>query len=117
MSAEDKLRELADRYGWPEDVVQDVRTLMAAESNAAFDHGQQVERSAWQRRGIEVDAARYQWIKARKGLDLRTSVSWWQRQDGSTFWSTHSLAADGTAYAAAESLDAMIDSAMTGAQP
>lgn len=52
MSAEDKLRELADRYGWSDDVVQDVRTLMAAESNAAFDHGRQVERLAWERRGM-----------------------------------------------------------------
>ena len=57
MSAEDKLRELAERYGWPDDVVQDVRTLMAAECNAAFDHGRQVEREAWRmKRGVYLTA-------------------------------------------------------------
>ena len=55
MNAEDNLRELAERYGWPDDVVQDVRTLMAVESNAAFDHGRQVERQAWRLQyGIEM---------------------------------------------------------------
>lgn len=117
MNADDRLREIAESNGWPGELLEQMRTLLAVECNVAFDHGQRVERLAWERRGLEADAARYRWLKARKGLDLRTGASWWQRQDGSTFWSTHSLAADGTAYAAAESLDATIDAAMTGAQP
>lgn len=59
MNAEDKLRELAERYGWPDDVVQDVRMLMAAECNAAFDHGRQVEREAWIQRGFDFDAEKW----------------------------------------------------------
>lgn len=117
MDAESRIRAIAERCGWADDVLQEVLTVLATECNVAFDHGQRVERGAWERRGLEADAARYRWLKAQKGLDLRSSASWWQRQDGSTFWSTHSLAADGTAYAAAESLDAMIDAAMAGAQP
>jgi len=119
MSAEDKLREIAALNGWSDELLEQVRTLFAVECNAAFDHGLYVERNAWGRRGVEADAARYRWLKAQKGLDLRSEreTSKWTRPDGSVFYATHSMAAGGTQFPPAESLDAMIDYAMTGAQP
>lgn len=57
MDAESRIKTMAERYGWPDDVVQDVRTLLAAECNAAFVHGRQVEREAWRmRRGVYLTA-------------------------------------------------------------
>lgn len=47
MSADDTLREIAERNGWAPDLLLEMRTLLAAECNAAFDHGRQVEREAW----------------------------------------------------------------------
>lgn len=119
MSADDRLREMAERYGWPDDVLQEVLTVLAVECNVAFDHGRRVEREAWIRSGVREDAARYRWIKAQKGLDLRSEKEGqkWTRADGSVFYATHSLAAGGTQFAPAESLDAMIDAAMAEAQP
>lgn len=54
MDAESRIKTMAERYGWPDDVVQDVRTLVAVESNAAFDHGRRVEREAWIRSGADA---------------------------------------------------------------
>lgn len=102
MSAEDKLRELAERCGWTDDVLQEVLTVLATECNVAFDHGQRVERGAWERRGLEADAARYRWLKAQKGLSLHSVLEGsgkWLRADGSTYAPSHTLAADGVLYA------------------
>lgn len=117
MSAEDKLREIAALHGWSDDLLEQVQTLLAVECNVAFDHGRRVEHEAWARRGVRGDAARYRWIKAQKGLDLRSEKEGqkWTRADGSVFYATHSLAAGGTQFAPAESLDAMIDAAMAEA--
>lgn len=59
------------------------------------------------------DALRYRWIKAQKGLTLQSDVTVWTRPDGSSFTSSHRLAANGTQYAAAETLDELINAAMT----
>ena len=119
MDAESRIMAITERCGWADDVLQEVLTVLATECNAAFDHGLYVERNAWGRRGVEADAARYRWLKAQKGLDLRSEreTSKWTRPDGSVFYATHSMAAGGTQFPPAESLDAMIDYAMTGAQP
>lgn len=117
MDAESRIRAIAERCGWADEVLQEVLTLLAVECNVAFDHGQRVERGAWERRGLEGDAARYRWLKAQKGLDLRSEreTSKWTRPDGSVFYATHSMAAGGTQFPPAESLDAMIDYAMAEA--
>ena len=61
---------------------------------------------------IEKDAARYRWLKSRKGLDLRTDGSEWTRVDGIKFRATHSLAEGDTRYSPEDNLDALIDKAM-----
>lgn len=52
MDAESRIRAIAERCGWPDDVLQEVLTVLAVAGNAAFDHGRQVERLAWERRGM-----------------------------------------------------------------
>jgi len=63
---------------------------------------------------MERDAARYRWLKSRKGLMLKSEPqpSVWKRSDGTEFSVTHLFIAEGTQYASAESLDDMIDAAM-----
>ena len=61
-----------------------------------------------------TDADRYQWLKSRYALTLsngRGSIIW-TRPDKSTFISSWYLAANGTQYPAAETIDEMIDAAM-----
>ena len=58
------------------------------------------------------DAKRYRWLRDAPGLTLKTDGGLWLRGDGTSFRNTHYLAAYGTQYAAAESLDAAIDAAM-----
>lgn len=67
---------------------------------------------------LEKDAARYRWLKSRKGLTLRTEPqpNVWKRIDGTEFSATHYLAEGGTQHAPAESLDATIDAAMVVAR-
>jgi len=72
MAAESRIRAIAERCGWTDDVLQEALTVLATECNVAFDHGRRVERGAWERRGLEADAARYRWLKARKGLSLHS---------------------------------------------
>lgn len=59
-----------------------------------------------------ADAMRYRWLKAQKGLELKSCGTRWMREDGSTFLSSHRLAAGSTQFAPAESLDLMIDAAI-----
>lgn len=61
------------------------------------------------------DAARYQWLKTRKGLSLSSDGGQWKRADGTMFVSTHYLAEGNTAHAPVASLDEIIDVAMKGA--
>ena len=61
---------------------------------------------------LRTDAARYRWIKSRRGLTLKTDGSKWTRPDGSRFVATHFLAEGGKQHAPADSLDAVIDAAM-----
>jgi len=64
------------------------------------------------------DAARYRWLKSRKGLVLKSEPqpNIWKRSDGTEFRVTHLLIAEGVQYAAAKSLDDMIDAAMDSQQ-
>jgi hypothetical protein len=57
---------------------------------------------------------RYQWLKSRYALTLSNDHGpiIWTRPDKSTFISSWYLAANGTQYPAAETLDEMIDAAM-----
>lgn len=58
-------------------------------------------------------AARYDWIEAQKGLELRTlevNVPWF-RENGQRFSPTHMVCAGGTQFAPQDSLDATIDCA------
>lgn len=61
---------------------------------------------------LKEDAARYRWLKAQKGLSLTTDNMTWTRPDGSTFISSHLLAANDTQHAPCETLDETIDVAM-----
>ena len=77
-----------------------------------------VQRAEARQAQLEKDAARYRWLKSRHGLTLRseTQPNVWKRMDGTEFSVTHSLAEGGTQHAPAESLDALIDSAMLAAR-
>lgn len=63
---------------------------------------------------LEKDAARYQWLKSRRGLTLQSErqPNVWKRIDGTEFSATHSLAEGGTQHAPTDSLDSLIDAAM-----
>ena len=61
---------------------------------------------------LRKDAERYRWIKSRRSLTLKTCGSKWTRPDGSQFIATHYLAEGGKQHSPADSLDAVIDTAM-----
>lgn len=62
---------------------------------------------------LKKDAARYRWLKSRKGLCLRSEWQFWKKVNGPTiFSSTHYLADGGTVYGPAPTLDDIIDGAM-----
>lgn len=63
----------------------------------------------------QKDAARYQWLKSQKSLELSSSSMEWTRNDGSKYISTHYLASGGRKHAELESLDETIDEAMKAA--
>jgi hypothetical protein len=67
---------------------------------------------------LRKDAERYRWLKSRQGLTLRSEKqpNVWKRIDGTEFISTHSLAEGGTQHAPADSLDALVDTAMLAAR-
>ena len=67
--------------------------------------------------GLRADALRYRWLREQKGLTLTTDGGTWTRPDGTTFVASHRLAAGGTQYAAADSLDAAIDAAIAARKP
>lgn len=46
MDAESRIRAIAERCGWADEVLQEVLTVLATECNAAFDRGRWIERSA-----------------------------------------------------------------------
>lgn len=79
---------------------------------------EQSSEEALQLTALEKDAARYRWLKSRKGLTLCTVPQpyLWKRLDGTEFCATHLLAEGGTQHAAADSLDATIDAAMLAAR-
>jgi hypothetical protein len=63
------------------------------------------------------DGERYRWIKAQRGLEISSygQSAQWVRPDGSKFYASHRLVANGTDYGAHETLDAAIDAAMSAA--
>jgi hypothetical protein len=63
----------------------------------------------------QKDAARYQWLKSQKSLELCSASMEWTRKDGSKYISTHYIASGGRKHAELESLDATIDEAMNAA--
>ena len=80
-------------------------------ANDQFDRRQKAEA---ERDAAQADAKRYRWLKSRNGLTLRSEKqpNTWTRMDGTQFNASHSLAADGTQYAPAATLDALIDAAI-----
>jgi hypothetical protein len=58
------------------------------------------------------DAARYRWLRGATWLVLKTERIKWVRPDGSEFYSSHFLQANGMQCAAAPTLDETIDAAM-----
>ena len=64
-----------------------------------------------ERYALRADAERYRWLKAQRGLSLTAESMKWTRSDGSTFVSTHCLAAGDTQFSAAPDLDQTIDQA------
>jgi hypothetical protein len=81
--------------------------MYVADGEVLLDAAAEIER-------LRADAARYAWLKSRKGLSLRSEQqpNVWTRLDGSKFSATHSLAEGHTQHAPADSLDATIDAAM-----
>ncbi len=65
---------------------------------------------------LEIDAARYQWLRSRRKMRLETSNDTWFRHD-QKFKASHDLAANGTQYARYETLDQTIDAAMKEDKP
>lgn len=61
---------------------------------------------------IAEDAARYRWIRSRKGLVLQSDCGIWTRPDGTQFSASHYLAEGGTQHTPEESLDETINAAM-----
>ena len=58
------------------------------------------------------DAARYRWLRGATWLVLKTDRIKWVQPDGSEFYSSHFLQANGMQCAAAPTLDETIDAAM-----
>jgi hypothetical protein len=63
---------------------------------------------------IELDAARYRWIKSQQNLNLRTThrTPWTHVETGKTYYPTHQLDVNGTGFAGIEHIDDLIDQAM-----
>ena len=84
-----------------------------------WDAATRIEREACikDRADLQKDAARYRWLKSRKGLELRTENDHcvWTRTDGTKFNASHCLAEGGTLHAPTDSLDATIDAALHSA--
>ena len=64
------------------------------------------------------DAARYRWLRSRKGLELRSCLGHnkWTREDGTTYYQSHQLSEGGTGHASCQTLDETIDAAILVAQ-
>jgi len=62
---------------------------------------------------LRADAERYRWLRDAKGLSLRSDGSKWTRSNGEQFICSHHLCAFDTSYAAYESLDEVIDAAIS----
>lgn len=58
------------------------------------------------------DAKRYDWLRSRKGLYLRSDSGIWTRPDGTKFIASHYLAEGNIQHGPAETLDETIDAAM-----
>lgn len=58
------------------------------------------------------DAQRYNWLRSRKGLVLRSDCGTWTRPDGTKFTASHYLADGDMQHGPAETLDETIDAAM-----
>ena len=59
------------------------------------------------------DAERYRWLRDAKGLSLRSDGSKWTRSNGEQFNASHHLCAFDTSFAAFESLDEVVDAAIS----
>jgi len=58
------------------------------------------------------DAQRYNWLRSRQKLDLRSDCTKWTRKDGTRFTASHYLAEGDMRHGPAETLDETIDAAM-----
>lgn len=92
---------------WQGNILQNEDGCRRNSAQAMTEAAAEIER-------LRADAARYAWLKSRKGLYLRSEPqpNVWKRLDGSKFSATHSLAEGNTRHAPADSLDATIDAAM-----
>jgi hypothetical protein len=61
---------------------------------------------------LELNAARYLWIKAQKSLRLETDGLLWFRENQEKFYPSHRLSVRGTGFHGVEHLDDLIDQAM-----
>jgi hypothetical protein len=92
--------------------------LMYSEEDARIiaDAAEEIEYLRARVEVLEIDAARYQWLRSRRKMRLETSNDTWFRHD-QKFKASHDLAANGTQYARYETLDQTIDAAMKEDKP
>ena len=117
--------EAADEIDRLRAALQLIHSAMSNDALAKYvaKHGEPVpivaERDALRAEvdGLLADAMRYRWLREQKGLTLTNDGGTWTRPDGTTFVASHRLAAGGTQYAAADSLDAAIDAAIAARKP
>lgn len=66
---------------------------------------------------LELDAARYRWIKEQSNLNLRTcrrfGTPWTNVETGERYYPSHYLDVNGTGFGGIEQLDDLIDQAMS----
>lgn len=74
----------------------------------------EVERLRAENEMLRADAMRYRWLRAQPKLRLESDdfQSYWIREDGSKFHSSHRLSAKDTRYGIYETLDETIDRAI-----
>jgi putative hemolysin len=74
---------------------------------------EEIERLEAESESLRKDAERYRWLREAKGLSLRSDGSKWTRSSGEQFICSHHLCAFDTSYAPFESLDEVVDAAIS----
>lgn len=108
-------REICVSAAWSGSMVSRMYTeLRKAFTGEPYRANEDLDAALLEVERLRKDAERYQWLKERKSLDLRSDCSAWTSEDGKRFIASHFLAAGNTQFAALESLDETIDKAMKG---